>query len=522
MTHATKPLFAVAAILFFNTCAFAGSPGTKPSAIPKSSTIQGSVVATSNPLVAQYTLTLPSSGTWSVSFGTTTAYGRSTSVQTASTPDSATSLYVAGMLPNTPYHMQATATLADGTTVSDVDHIFTTGPLPPEIPSGYPVTLGVTGTPQPGIELIDELLGPSADTVLATDLEGNVIWFYQPSATRGALIVPAKFIPNGDLVLFLAPNSYPTGTNGINVMREVDLAGNTVRELSMARLNAGLRKAGLPGTLEYFSHDFTLLPNGHYLIIANLTKQFTDLPGYPGDTTVVGDAIVDLDPDWNPVWIWNEFDHFDVNRHPMNFPDWTHTNSVAYSPTDGNFIVSIRHQDWVVKVDYRDGKGSGDVLWKLGKDGDFALQGGVDPTDWFYAQHDARFIGDTTAGKFVLSVMDNGDDRKLPPGVSCGTGNDPACQYSTIPIMQIDETAKTASFLFHQVLPSYLYSNWGGNVAPLANGNIEYFLSGSPGGSQLFEVTNEPTPRTVWNLTMPGCGSYRAFRLPSLYPGVQW
>ena len=35
--------------------------------------------------------------------------------------------------------------------------------------------------------------------------------------------------------------------------------------------------------------------------------------------------------------------------------DWLHTNSIAYSPADGNLLISMRHQDWVLKLDYRDG-----------------------------------------------------------------------------------------------------------------------------------------------------------------------
>ena len=88
-----------------------------------------------------------------------------------------------------------------------------------------------------------------------------------------------------------------------------------------------------------------------------------------------------------PVWAWNEFNHLDPNRHPYLFPDWTHTNAVLYSPDDGNILVSMRHQNWVVKVDYQDGKGSGAILWQLGEGGDFTLKNGIDPTDWQYAQH---------------------------------------------------------------------------------------------------------------------------------------
>ena len=108
-------------------------------------------------------------------------------------------------------------------------------------------------------------------------------------------------------------------------------------------------------------------------------------------TTVTGDVIIDLDQNHKPVWLWNEFDHLDVNRQPMGFPDWTHTNAVIYSADDGNLIISIRHQNWLVKIDYANGTGAGDILWKLGYQGDFTLVGGTDPTDWFYAQHGPSF-----------------------------------------------------------------------------------------------------------------------------------
>ena len=42
----------------------------------------------------------------------------------------------------------------------------------------------------------------------------------------------------------------------------------------------------------------------------------------------------------------------------MGLPDWTHTNAVVYSKDDGNIIVSSRHQNWILKVDYADGMGT--------------------------------------------------------------------------------------------------------------------------------------------------------------------
>ncbi len=92
---------------------------------------------------------------------------------------------------------------------------------------------------------------------------------------------------------------------------------------------------------------------------------------------LTGDVVIDLGDMENvggnnpnhtpqPVWAWNEFNHFDINRRPYPYPDWTHTNAVIYSKDDGNLIISIRHQNWLVKIDYNNGAGAGDILWKLG------------------------------------------------------------------------------------------------------------------------------------------------------------
>ncbi|MGB6935062.1 MAG: aryl-sulfate sulfotransferase, partial [Acidobacteriaceae bacterium] len=222
--------------------------------------------------------------------------------------------------------------------------------------------------------------------------------------------------------------------------------------------------------------------------------------------------------------VWNEFDHLDVNRYPTSFPDWTHTNDVLYSKDDGNLLVSMRHQSWVVKVDYNNGAGAGDILWRLGYQGDFQLVGGTDPTDWFYGQHEPSFTTPNTTGIFGLTLMDNGDFRIFPAGVTCGTGSAPPCLYSTIPVLQINETAKTATIETHQILPTNLYNFFGGNSEQLANGNLEYDLCGLPGApnSQIFETPNQSTPQTVWNMKVTGNYFYRGYRLPSLYPGVQW
>lgn len=491
---------------------------------------QGTVTATNNPQVAQYSITLPYPGSVTVNFGTGTTYGRQTWTRTTTNNGQTMTILVAGMLPNTLYHMQAAVQLTNGPSVTDVDHTFTTGT--PEVQPNLLVTTTPGMTPQSGIEQLT-LIGSPANGIVDTDLQGNILWSYalpnNPVGQAGAdEIDGVKLMQNGHFLIDVGQGSQtaltPSTPSGVIVaVREIDLAGNIIRELTAADLSNELQAAGYNITLQQFHHDLIPMPNGHWIVLANTFKSFASVTGETGPQNVLGDVVIDLDQNLQPFWVWNEFDHLDVNRHPMAFPDWTHTNTLLYSPTDHDLIISMRHQNWVIKVDYQDGTGTGNILWRLGEGGDFKLVGGTDPTDWFYAQHYPSLFTPNSAGVYSLGMMDNGDDRIFPDGGTCGTGSEPAC-YSTVPVFQIDETAMTATLTFHQVQPSSLYNQWGGNTELLGNGNIEYDLCGLvSGGSDISEVTPNPAnPQTVWEMQIFGTQAYRGYRVPSLYPGVQW
>jgi arylsulfate sulfotransferase len=475
----------------------------------------GQVSPTANLQVALYSISAGATGNVSVQFGTDLNYGLTTWTQPVPQGGGPLQLFVAGMKGNTQYHMRGVVQFSDGTQFTDADHTFLTGIIPGQ--HGLFIQAATTPgmTPQSGVELLD-LLGNAA-TILplgATDLEGNFLWGYNPQLA-GYQANPIKLLSNGH---FLIDWSNPTPDGANSILQEIDLTGALIWQFTAADLNAALAKATCAGcniTVLGTHHDFVQFPNGHLIVIASLQQ---DISG----TTVTGDAIIDLDQNHNVVWLWNEFSHLDTSRRPMGFPDWTHTNAVIYSADDGNLIISIRHQNWLVKIDYANGTGAGDIIWKLGYQGDFTLVGGTDPTDWFYAQHGPSFATTNMTGKFSLALFDNGDDRVFPTGVTCGAIGAPPCLYSTAQILQLDETAKTATFEFHQTTPDYSF--FGGNAALLKNGNLEYCESaGGPGeAGDIFEVTNSSTPQTVWHMYAAGQYVYRGQRIPSLYPGVQW
>src|SRR4029077_13263928 len=90
----------------------------------------GIVAPTANPQVALYTITPPDDASVTIQFGQTTNYGLTTWTQPTPTGGGAVAIFVAGMLANTPYHMQATVKFTGGLTFTDIDHTFTTQALP--------------------------------------------------------------------------------------------------------------------------------------------------------------------------------------------------------------------------------------------------------------------------------------------------------------------------------------------------------------------------------------------------------
>ncbi len=488
----------------------------------------GVVTQTANPQVAIYSIYLPAPGKVSIDFGPDNTYGLNTWQQPTPSPyGGEVSILVAGMRAQTLYHMRAVVDLDNGASYSDVDQTFTTGTPPGTAP--VTITAPAGQNPQPGIEMFDTALPHESAQAFATDLQGNVIWTYAyKSGTIEDIVQPIKMLPNGHFLVLI---SYASSAvlNGatiqpgtIDAVREIDLAGNTIREITLSNLSTALAAKGYNLDLGSFHHDVLALPNGHWILLASLYQSFSNLAGYTGTTKVLGDVLIDVNSSGQPVWVWNTFDHLDINRHPYLFPDWTHGNALLYSADDHNLILSMRHQNWIIKIDYQDGQGSGKILWRLGEGGDFTLQNGVDPTDWFYAQHGPAFFTPNTTGFFRLGVMDNGDDRPTPDGGICGATGEPAC-YSTASIFQIDESTMTATLVTHYNPSPSLYSYFGGDVRSLANGDLEADFCALRSGSLVQEFDlNGATPQLVWQAQTKTALQYRAKRMPSLYPGVQW
>jgi hypothetical protein len=304
----------------------------------------------------------------------------------------------------------------------------------------------------------------------------------------------------------------------MNVLRETDLASNPLRETNLDAVNAQLT-AMRHEVIYSFTHDVQRLPNGQTAVVG-LTERTVTINGTP--TNYVGDMIVVLDKNFQVTWAWDAFDYLDVNRGPTlgetvqpgvvgpasavpSLPavDWLHLNAVSWSPGDGNLILSIRHQDWVIKVDYRNGDGDGHIIWRLGQGGDFTVNS-TDPNPWFSHQHDAHFIDDST-----LILFDNGNVRQA---------SDPTA-HSRGQVWKLDEQTMTATLVLNVDLGNYSMAL--GSAQRLSNGNYSFDSGWQGQAPKLFAQSIEVRPDgSKAYVLQVNQRQYRNFRIRTLYEGV--
>lgn len=345
----------------------------------------------------------------------------------------------------------------------------------------------------------------------ALDLDGTPLWYSKVKAENGAPAYGLLTRPGGQGTLYSVTDT---------TLTQWDLLGRIVRETSIARLNEQLTARGLD-TINNLHHEVRLLPNGHIGTLATVEKLLVDVQG-PGPADVLGDMLLVLDEDLQIAFAWNAFAHLDVTRvgtsgarcpasgipgcppilliEEGHANDWLHTNTITYSPTDGNLLLSVRHQDWLVKIAYEDGAGDGHVVWRLGVDGDFVLDP-PDPSAWFSHQHDPNYI---TPTRLVLYDNNNLQCEGNPGCVSRGQ------------VIELDEENMIATLVTNTPLGQY--AEGSGSAQPLENGNL-YFDSGFDGP--------EPGTTSRANELLPGGAlvfdlatsipMYRSHRLTDLY-----
>jgi arylsulfate sulfotransferase len=480
---------------------------------------------TSHPLVALFSAGPCTSGhSIRVRFKENGAQASSTTNAVPCSQRSANFL-VAGMLPSTQYLMRWEE-FATGFLNSGPDQSFTTGPLPANFPVP-PMTVNIPPTghdaafPVVLFQLIPPTGRPFSFRPIATDLSGNVIWYYSVP------LLITRMEPGGNFFSL---------TN--NTLTEYDLAGDETLQTNVEILNEQLAAKGYPVMTSFNAHETRRLPNGGILLIgARDEVSYTEQGGtQQNPVDILGDMVLVLDHNMQLTWAWDSFAHQDLSRtatlndkcyHNLGggcpafnpaFPvanDWLHSNSVQLT-ADGNILLSERSQDWVLKINYNNGQGDGSVLWRLGPFGDFTITNPLphpcgDPAvfTWFTHQHDAAFQLQIGALE-VFTVFDDGNLRVN----QCGSGN------SRGMVLYIGESAHTVRIQTAADLGQYS-SALGSAQLLIAPPNSVY----ASFGNGLLALPNYATQATevdvmsgsiVYQL-QAGWWSYRTYRQQDLY-----
>jgi arylsulfate sulfotransferase len=483
------------------------------------------ISATANPLVALFSAA-PCSAPDSmlVSFKSPAGVKQLTPLKTCN--GLSMNFYVAGMQANTKYSMTGVLVNGGREVGTTKTKTATTGAVGVKVP-----TITVTGSAPPAAAneplLVYTFSAPNFPT--ATDLNGNVVWYYNPY--DGLLGLMTQPVAGGYFWIYGNGSTDPY----TQPLREIDVAGNTIVETNVGRINEQLVAVGRH-PLTDVDHELRTLVNGNILMIGSYDNILGQ--GVQNGADILIDDLVILNPGLQMIWSWdittcgNCATMMPTSRYailgetckvgqggcpPLTPPntvanDWLHANC-AQLATDGSILMSLRHQDWVLKVDYGNGTGTGDILWRLGLDGDFTIIG--DPNDtypWFSHQHNAQWQFGEIYGETYLALFDNGNTRIVQNNnVGDSRGQ----------LLKINQNTKTATLLY----------NFDTGVQSLALGTAQMLINskGTPNGLHYeagFVNTNSGLTLSYYqtgtfSLTT-SAPVYRAFQMHDLYtPDVQ-
>jgi arylsulfotransferase ASST len=320
------------------------------------------------------------------------------------------------------------------------------------------------------------------------DMEGRPVWYntrdiHKLGDTRyvdGHVITPPR-------------NSSSSGVPKIIFATEIDLTGEPIWE--------GPVQDKQPLIKGHYHHHFEKLPNGNYLTLLEVFREFER----NNDTIVVmGDEILELDPSLEIVWRWSTFDHLvpDFSSYEgEKIFDWTHCNSVAY--VGGHVLLNARHTSTIYKIE----KASGNIIWQLGENGDFA----PDPNFEFPWPMRAHALDIQPNGNIL--VYDNG-----------GTDR----PHSRAMEMKIDEQAMSVEIVwgYNGSPDDTWFTGYWGDADRLENGNTlitaGQWTASDP--TRVFEITSSGDK--VWEMEFPprgkyGIGVYNSQRLIPLLEEVR-
>ena len=351
-----------------------------------------------------------------------------------------------GLQPDSAFAIKVTITDALGASVTAPQVLsFTTPPLPANFPP-LEVKISKPSEMEPGVILISPngaYATKAQPYLLALNAAGEVVWFRSRPSSSATF---TRRLKNGNLAYLALGNS----------AIEMDMLANVVRQWHAANHGQTGPAGSIPVKIDAIHHDLYEMPSGNLLLMSKELRTFQDYPtsqkdpNAPKQTSgVVGDVIAEVRPDGAVVNTWSMLDLLDPYRIGYNSlnnntnvaytkitktaKDWSHANTVIYREEDDTILVSLRHQDAIIKFSRKTGK----LIWILGPHDNWKSthkpyllqpQGGM---QWQYHQHGLMFTPQGT-----LLTFDNGKYRAVPFDAVM----DPLKSYSRVMEFSIDES----------------------------------------------------------------------------------
>lgn len=446
------------------------------------------------------------------------------------------SLFVLGFKPGRQH--QLTVSVQDRTGAHVVAPFVLEVTTPP-LPEGFPI-IDVESDPaamEPGYTLFNAI--PQGENekfgalAIIVDARGEVVWYQRAEAMRDVLKMT-----NGNILTLRG-----------NYIVITDMAGYVIKRF-LAVGEKFIKTNHEQVLTKTFHHDVFPLESGNLLVLGLEMKSYDNYPtdyieGTPREKgNVAADVVLEINPQGEIVNRWTFLDKLDPYRIgygslngfwdktlKLETRDWSHANAVIADKRDGSLIVSLRHQDSLVKLD----RSSGKLLWILAppdnwdqqRFGQYLLKP-IDQDDYFFPfhQHAPELMPNGN-----LLVYDNGNYRtspfqgkKKPKKMTFSRAVEYAIDEESMTVRKVWEYGRTQDTVYYSgALGDANYLDEKKNVL-ITHGNLE--TKEGKFSAKVLEVSYDKPHKTVFSLTLRDGGDspkngwriYRSRRIPSLYP----
>ena len=259
-------------------------------------------------------------------------------------------------------------------------------------------------------------------------------------------------------------------------------------------------------------HECRIISDTSYIILG-IREDTVDLSSIPGGrprAIVWNNVIQERTFSGRTLVEWRSLDHIPVadaiDSVEVNTPvvDYIHINSVVID-RDGNYLISCRHTDEVIKVN----RSTGAVMWRLGgslsKGNQFQwLNDSAGGFRGFSHQHSA-----IRTARGTILLFDNGNFK-------------PGDRASRVVEYEVDEQAKTVRKVFEFIPSPSIYAATMGSVQELPNGNIVIGWGSGSNRTVAHEIDRSGTVQVrIDNPTQNGFVAYRVVKAVYAMTGIE-